>query len=504
MSFVPWGQDLRSLADRFGSRRAVVTLQGEATYSDIFGRAAAIAAHLRNIGVAAGEPVAIFLRNRTEAVWASYGVTLSGAAETPINAGLGASEIEHCVELVKVRYVITDARSVPLFAKLGCRVLAVEDLASEPLRPIDPRDGVDGDAWGKIIFTSGTTGFPKGIVHSHRRRWLANVLLRAHLPHTPDESSRILLMTPFSHGASLLTYAFLDHGASIHLMNGVQVDEVRALLERRAVNAIFAPPTVLAKLVAAFQGRRFEGIRTIFCGTSTLMPQIYDAAKNIFGPVVRVTYGMSEMFNPITILPAAATDRFYSQPQTGGTSLGWPASGVEVKIVAESNGGTTGEIHIRGAHQMVGHIDQTGFHALQDGDWHVTGDIGFFSESGELHFVSRAHDVIKSGGYKVFPQEIELALGKAVAPGHIAVVGLPSNYWGEVIVAVAEGTPDGWEKRAGSAAELLTKHKRPRAYVALPALPRGGQDKVQRGKIVKQLQEHYRLEDGPQPKLLAR
>jgi acyl-CoA synthetase (AMP-forming)/AMP-acid ligase II len=503
MPFVSWGQDLRSLADRFGSRRAVVTIQGEATYSDVLGRAAVVAACLQDIGVAAGEPVAIFLRNKIEAVWASYGVILSGAAETPLNAGLGASEIEHCVKLVNIRCVITDARSSPLFAGLGCRVLTVEDMASE-LRSIDPRCGVDGDAWGKIIFTSGTTGFPKGIVHSHRRRWLGNVLLRAHLPQTPDESSRILLMTPFSHGASLLTYAFLDHGASIHLMNGVQVDQVRDLLERRAVNAMFAPPTVLAKLVTAFQDCHFDGIRTIFCGTSTLTPQIYDATKKIFGPVVRVTYGMSEMFNPITVLPAAETDRFYAQPQNGGSSLGWPATGVEVKIVAESGGGPTGEIYIRSAHQMVGHIDQAGFHPLRGGDWHATGDLGFLSERGELHFVGRAHDVIKSGGYKVFPQEIELVLGKAAAPGHVAVVGMPSTYWGEVIVAVAEGTPDGWEKRAGSAAELLTKHKRPRAYVALPTLPRGAQDKVQRSKIVEQLQKYYKLEDGPQPKLLAR
>ena len=480
-----------------------MTLHGEATYSDILGRAAAVAARLREDGVAPGDPVAIFLQNKIEAVSASYGVTLSGAAETPLNAGLGATELERCIKLLNIRSVVTDARSSSLFSKLGCRVSVVEDMASE-LRPIDPRQGVDGDAWGKIIFTSGTTGFPKGIVHSHRRRWLGNVLLRAHLPQTPDETSRILLMTPFSHGTSLLTYAFLDHGASIHLMNGVQVNDVRDLLERHAVNAIFAPPTVLAKLVVAFHGRRFDGIRTIFCGTSTLTPQIYDAAKAIFGPIVRVTYGMSEMFNPITVLPPAETDRFYSQSSNGGTSLGWPASGVEVKIVTDSGGGQTGEIHIRGAHQMVGLVDQTGFHPLRDGDWHATGDLGFLSESGELHFVGRAHDVIKSGGYKVFPQEIELVLGKAVAPGQVAVVGVPSTYWGEIIVAVAEGTQADWVKRAGLAAELLTKHKRPRAYVALPTLPRGAQDKVQRSKIVEQLQKYYRLEDGPQPKLLAR
>jgi malonyl-CoA/methylmalonyl-CoA synthetase len=480
----------------------VVTSQAEATYAEILGRAAALANCLHAHGVSPGEPVATFLENTIAAVWASYGVTLSGAAETPLNAGLSPAELERCLKLLTIRCVITDARSSGLFMKLGYHVFIVEEVPTE-LRSIDRHQSVDGNAWGKIIFTSGTTGFPKGIVHSHRRRWLANVLLRAHLPFTPDATSRILLMTPFSHGASLLTYAFLDHGASIHLMNGVQVDAVRELLEGGSLNAIFAPPTVLAKLVAALQGRRFDGIRTIFCGTSTLTPQIYGATKAIFGPVVRVTYGMSEMFNPITVLPPADTDHAYAHPLRGGTSLGWPASGVEVKIAAEKVA-DNGEIYIRGAHQMIGYVDQAGFHPLRDGDWHATGDIGFFAESGELHFVGRAHDVIKSGGYKVFPQEIEQVLGPAVVPGQIAVVGMPSTYWGEVIVAVAEGTSDDWMERAGMAAEVLTKHKRPRAYVVLPSLPRGAQDKLQRGKIVEQLQKSYRLEDGPQPKMLAK
>jgi len=153
---------------------------------------------------------------------------------------------------------------------------------------------------------------------------------------------------------------------------------------------------------------------------------------------------------------------------------------------------------------MIGHIDQAGFHPLPDDAWHATGDLGFLSASGELHLAGRAHDVIKSGGYKIFPQEIELALGEAAAPGQVAVVGVPSTYWGEVIVAVAEGPPENWEARAASAAEHLTKYKRPRAYVTFPTLPRGAQDKVLRSKIVERLQETYRLEDGPQPKLLAR
>ncbi len=381
--------------------------------------------------------------------------------------------------------------------------------AALELSSISPNDHVVGEQHGKIVFTSGTTGLAKAIVHSHFRRWLANLLLRAHLPKTPDGQSCILLMTPFVHGASLLTYAYLDHGAAIYLMDGVHTDRVRELLKRRAVTAMFAPPTVLAKLTAAFEGERYDCLQTIFCGTATLEPVVYERAKNIFGPIVRVTYGKTETFNPITVLPPDACDAFYARPRNKlGTCLGWPASGVEVRIGDdESNpvdGDTPGEIYIRSPHEMVGYIDQSGFHPVAEDEWHATGDIGWIANDGTLMLAGRAHDVIKSGGYKIYPQELEAVLGSAVAPALIAAVGVPSTYWGQVVVAVAETPDTSWEANAATAAEKLAKYKRPRAFVSVSTFPRGGQDKVRRDKLVEMLMQHYRLEDGPHPKLVAR
>lgn len=503
--FLPWGRGMRTLQQRFDPAPAIATDAGDVTFGDVFARAAGLAQMLAGDGVAAGEPVVSFLRNGPPAVWASYGITLAGAADTSLNPQLTPAEIAHCVRVTGARHAVTDAQNAPVFRDLGCRTFIAAEC---PRAEIDGNTGVAGDAWGRILFTSGTTGLPKAIVHSQFTRWLSTLLLRAHLPETPGPASRILLMTPFSHGASLLTYAYFDHGASIYLMDGVNLARVRDLLRQGAVTEMFAPPTVLAKLTTAFAGERFDTLRCIFTGTATLTPPLYAKTRDMFGPIVRVTYGKSEMLNPITVLPPRECDAYYAQPHLDQVSLGWPATGVDIRIEGEGGEacppGLPGEILIRSPHLMVGQIDAAGFRPLAEKEWHTTGDIGLIAPSGALHLIGRAHDVIKTGGHKVYPQEIELALEAAVAPRGIAVVGLPSEYWGQVIVGVVEtGVPD-WQNRLTAAAESLAKFKRPRIYLERQALPRGAQDKVRRAKLVVDILETHELVDGPHPSLKAR
>jgi acyl-CoA synthetase (AMP-forming)/AMP-acid ligase II len=499
MSVVPWGHEFALLAARHADRPAV----GETTFAALMGRAAALAAALRRDGDVTGQPIATFLRNGVPAVCASYGLMLAGACETALNPQLADAELAHCLGLGQVRRVITERANAPRLRDLGVAVLAVEALG-DAREAVDPGWSAPTEAWGKLIFTSGTTGKPKGIVHSQHGRWLANQLLRAHLPFVPEPGNRVLLMTPFSHGAALLTYAFLDHGAAVELIDGVDVARVRDLLTRRAVDCLFAPPTVLAKLTAAFAGARFDGLRCLFTGTATLTPALYRATRAMFGPVVRVTYGKSEIFNPITVLGPADCDAFYAGADGApGVSLGWPAAGVEIAIRDEAGAplepGAVGEIHLRARHMLVGQIDAAGFHPQGD-DFHATGDVGYLDPAGALHLCGRARDLIKSGGYKIYPEEIERALAGAAGAAAVAVVGVPSDYWGQIIVAVAEAPPADWPARGAACAAGLTRYKQPRAYLALPAFPRGGQDKLQRAKLIDALAARFRLVDGPHPR----
>ena len=503
---IAWAGELGVLVGSFGDLPCASDGVRELTYRELAGRAGALTAQLNAAGVTPGMPVATFLRNGVPAVWASYGVKMSGAAETPLNPDLTEDERRYCVTLVGARHVVTSAAAAPFFSALGLNVITVEDTSNVPdaLSGIMP---VPADAWGRILFTSGTTGRPKAVVHTHEARWIANLLQRATFAHMPRPGSRVLLMTPFSHGASLITFAYHDLGASIVLLDGVDLPVVERVLSAGAADAVFAPPTVLAKLTAAFAGRHFPGIHTVFCGTSTLTPALYAKARALFGPVVRVTYGKSEIVNPITVLPPQACDAYYASERSGeGTCLGWPATGVEVEIRHPdgTRAGTdeVGDIHLRARHMLCGHIDANGFQPLPPDGFHETGDLGRLDARGRLHLVGRTADVIKSGGYKIFPEEIERVLADCV-PG-VCVTTLESEYWGEVIVAVAEGTADDWEERARKAVDVLARYKHPRAYVSLMALPRNVQGKVSRRAVRSLLLAQWRLVDGPRPSLIGR
>src|SRR5260221_695726 len=506
LSTINWAHDLKSVSDAFADLPCASDGVNELRFSELAGRAGGLAHRLRALGVTPGEPVATCLRNGLPAVWASIGVKLAGAAETPLNPALGEAERRHCLELAGVRRVVTDRGEAPFFAALGIAAIEIEGVAAAPLAALPP---VPSTAWGRISFTSGTTGRPKAIVHTHGARWIANLLQRASFAVMPGPGSRVLLMTPFTHGAGLLAAAFLDHGAAVIVLDGVDLSQVERLLRSGTIDHVFAPPTVLAKLAAAFPARHFPGIRVVFCGTAPLTPALYAKARTLFGPVVRVTYGKSEVVNPITVLPPAACEEYYASELGGdGVCVGWPGTGVEVDIrdEAESSLGANvvGEVHLRAEHMLAGTIDAAGFHPTPEGGWHATGDFGRLDARGRLHLVGRTADVIKSGGYKIHPEEIETALAGSAGDGAVVVTTLPSEYWGEVIVAVAEAAPAEWPERAAAAAEILAKFKRPRAYVVLAALPRNAQGKIPRSQVRGFLAARFDLVDGPHPVLRQR
>ena len=493
MQPVPWSADLHALAQRHGDRVAVRGEGASLSYTALSARAHALAAKLDETGVAAGDSVAWSLPNGPDAAWASYGITLHGAAETPMAPSLTSDEVGWFAGLAGTRWVVTHSARRGFFAALGMRVIAIEDIG--PVGPA-PRAPVPGEIRGKFIASSGTTGKPKAIVYSHGKRAIGHALLKSVLPFQPQPGEAILLMTPYSHGASALGYAWFDHGGEAVLLDGVNRAQVEPVL-RGGIAAVFAPPTVINKLAELFPEEQFAGVRCVFTGTQTLTEATYRRAERLFGPVVRVTYGKSECTNPITVLAPADTAAHYAAEATSeGACLGRPAEGVELEI-------RDGEIWLRARHMADGVIDTAGFHAFEGG-WHATGDLGWIDSRGRLWLSGRLADIIKTGGYKVQPEEIEAVLAGVPGCGQIVVAALPSDYWGEVIVAATERAVAGWRAHAEARAESLSKHKRPRAYLELPALPRNAQGKISRREVRAAILEHFRLVDGTQPKLETR
>jgi malonyl-CoA/methylmalonyl-CoA synthetase len=501
---IAWSAELLALAARFGNAPAVNDGNAAISYTGIAQRAHAVAGNLALRRIAPGEPVGTLLPNGIAAVWTSYGLLLSGACETPVSWNSTDAEIRWAISLAKIRLLVTTKQREVALRGMGCDVVSVEAIGIDGAAA--PRAPVPAHAWGRIFFTSGTTGKPKGIVYSHGRRWLGNQLLKSVLPWVPQPGSRILLMTPFTHGAAQLTFAWLDHGGEVILLDGVDIPRAEAILSRGNVDAIFAPPTVIAKLSDAFGTRRFEGVRCVFTGTQTLTSAAYRKAESMFGPVVRITYGKSECTNPITVLGLEDTRVLFSgRSNQAGACVGWPAAGVELSVHAEDGAvlpaSDTGEIWLRARHMYIGQIDPHGFHPVADDGWHRTGDFGHIDQSGRLWLEGRLADVIKSGGYKVLPDEVEAELNGLPGCGEICIASLPSEYWGEIIVAVAERATDIWQAEAQRRVASLSRHKRPRLWIAFEALPRNAQGKVSRREVRSQILSRYALIDGPHPRL---
>ena len=232
---IHWAHELRAVTGAHAALPCVSDGVATLSYAGLAELAGSLAHDLLASGLQPGDAVATCLRNGIPALWASVGVKLAGACETPLNPAFTPAERRYCIELAKIRRVITTADEAPFFAALGIAVFLVEDVA-ETARSgaLDTLPPVPSAAWARILFTSGTTGRPKAIVHTHGARWIANLLQRASFAHMPGPGSRILLMTPFTHGAGLLAHAFLDHGAQSVLLDGVDLPQVERLLTRAA------------------------------------------------------------------------------------------------------------------------------------------------------------------------------------------------------------------------------------------------------------------------------
>jgi acyl-CoA synthetase (AMP-forming)/AMP-acid ligase II len=523
---IDWSASLRTAADRFDSQPAVTDGEGSClSYRELCDGAHRLARHLVAVhGLGVDRPVATLLPNTTAGVMASYAIRMAGAIEVPISWGSTPEELAWCAKLAHVSLVLSLASRQEGLHALGLQAICVDEssAATDPADAVvnaaDVNRGftpVPGEAPGRILFTSGTTGKPKGVLYRHIDRWTGEQMLKASLPFVPAVGDKILLMTPFVHGASLMTYAWCDLGGHVVLLDGVILEKIGEQLADPRLRAIFAPPTVLAKITSAFEGQTFKQVDCVFTGTQPLTALMYERACAMFGPVVRVTYGKSECVNPITVLSTDQTHAYFSRSAIpAGACVGHPAPGVQIRIEpqddsdsdGEEGGGREGygEVWLKAPHMSRGMITLDGFSAHEPSGWHQTGDLGYMDDGGRLVLTGRMADVIKTGGFKVNPDEIEATLVALDASIQISVTALPSDYWGEIIVAVAESSFDGWASAAQARLGSLSRHKHPRLFVAVQALPRNPQGKVSRRLVREQVLAQYELLDGPYPEIKRR
>lgn len=451
------------------------------TFGALDERATRMAAALGRRGLVPGDRVVLLLGNHVEFLDVFLGCVRSGLVVVPVNVLYRDREVAHIVADAEPALCIASGDSLGLFPP-GTPVAEVAELSAEAERDAGravahaARDGTPA----AIVYTSGTTGRSKGAVLSHGNI-AANTrnLLEAWRITSAD---RYLAVLPLFHVHGLANGAcsWLASGCRMRLVERFDVAQAAEWFEAFRPTLFYGVPTIYVRLLelpAAVARRAGEGMRLFVSGSAPLPAAVFEAFRERFGHAILERYGMSE-----TLMLA-------SNPLDGervpGT-VGFPLPGVELEVRDREGRrlGTdeAGQVHVRGPNVFSGYWRNLAATeaALRDG-WFATGDLGSVDRAGRLTLHGRASDLIISGGFNIYPREIEELLLEQPGVREAAVVGAPDPRRGEVPVAfvVADAGVDleAVRERCGRG---LASFKAPRAVIRVEALPRNALGKVQK------------------------
>lgn len=465
------GAEFVAAFDRYRDRTAVESAGRRWTFADLDRWSAAVARQLQALGVAPGDPVALHLGNGVEFVVADVAVARLGAVKVPINTLLPADTVRYVVEAVGARVTIVDPA---LGVDVPGPVVLVDDLAGPSPAPAPPPPPIGPDARAAIYFTGGTTGRPKGVVHTQASAVALQYaqLLEAEIA----QDDRLLLTTPLAHAAGVFAQSALLRGATSVVEPGFDADAVLAALRERGITWTFLVPTMLYRLLDALDGGEGPeelGLRTVVYGAAPITPDRLTRALEVFGPVFVQLYGQTECPNWGTRL--AKDDHDPARPHLLD-SCGRASIMADVTIVGDGSAlvptGETGEVCLRSPYVLESYLDDPSATAEKflPGGWIRTGDLGFLDDEGYLHLRDRRADMVISGGMNVYCREVEDVLASHPAVSRVAVIGVPHDDWGEAVHAVIVGSVDVDEVLAWCR-DRLAAYARPKSAELVDDLP---------------------------------
>ncbi len=427
-------------------------------------------------GVVKGDRVTLALGNSVDYVVAAIGVLKSGAILNPVNPALGASELSYVLGHADPRVVVTDAASDDKLRGLGRTTIlgsALDGAAAPPSARVEPGD------YSTLLYTSGTTGKPKGVLFTHSRTGTSGTHFIERLGLTPDDT--ILAVTPLFHGNAwgAVTTA-LYAGGTAAFAKQFSASEFWPLVHEVRATVVYTLGTVLAMLLTREPSEleRTNPLRVILgLGAAPIRERVIER----FGVTAVLECFGSTDAGVVTIEPLDST------PRAG--SCGPAVPGVDVRIVDDA--GTAlpprgvGEIVVRSPAMMAAYYkdpEETAI-ALRDG-WFHSGDLGYVDEDGWLYFVDRKRDVIRRGGENVSSVLVEKVLREHPKVTDVAVVGMPDPVLGQEIKAfVVTSAPVAAEELRAFAAARLAKFQVPRLWEFRAALPKTPTQRVEKYKL---------------------
>ena len=514
---------ISTAARQFAARIALIGDERSLTFAEADAESNRLASYLaRDQSLVKGERVAILLANCPEFVIADFALIKAGLIRVPVNPRYAAPEIEFILRHSGAAVLITSAAFAAEIAPLreglpGLRSVIVVDrdrdcdrdpgpASSHPVRgwrdALDAGspdafavDILDGDGY-MIAYTSGTTGRPKGALTTVRAR-RANIgnCYANEMFVTPDDA--MLHVASLAHGSGTKVLPLFAKGAKNVLPAKFSPRDFFALVERHRITISWMVPTIVAMLADAPERTQFDAssLSTIIYGGAPMPEPVLERALAAFGPIFVQIYGLTEAPHPDLVLSKRdhvrdpQTGRRAGAPDGGGGSLavtGRTAVGVQVRLLDDSGRdvetGEVGEIAIAGEHVMTCYWNDPAATAdtLKDG-WCLTGDLARADADGFYTIVDRKKEMIISGGYNVYPREVEDALYRLDGVAECAVVGAPDPKWGETVCAFVVPSSAGALDEAAVGAHCageLAGYKKPRRVVFVDALPKTANGKI--------------------------
>ena len=475
------------------------------SYAAMDALASRVAAALERAGIRRGDRVALYLPNCPEFICCFYGILKLGAVVVPMNILFRSLEITQLLAHSEARILIADARQRDEVAACLPGVTTLETvLLLSPMSPAstpatgdrleDFRRWLEGtpsrfagrdmapDDTAALLYTSGTTGHPKGAMLSHHNFFLNAECYKAGWK--LDAATVAGTASPLSHLLSLMAgmIVMMQAGGSLHLLEKFEPEAAARTIRKFAIDYFMGVPTIYYMLNALPVRAEFDMSSLRVCKTAgaIMAPEVRAEFERRTGALVLQIYGLTETSPGVTMDVVGAERRL--------ASVGKPLPHIDVQIVDDKDAplpaGQHGEICCRGHCVMKGYFrDEAATERAMRGGWFHTGDIGMIDEDGFVHIFDRKKDLVICGGYNIYPLEIENLLYEHPAVLEAAVIGAPDPRLGEVpvaYVALKPGSRATDEELMASVNGRIASYKRIRALHVVPALPKGPTGKILR------------------------
>ncbi|WP_072642710.1 malonate--CoA ligase [Rhizobium leguminosarum] len=473
------------------------------TYDDAFALSGRLASAMDTLGIRPGDRVAVQVEKSAEALILYLACIRTGAVYLPLNTAYTLAELDYFIGDAEPRLVVvaSNARGgIEEIAKLHGAVVETLDADGTgsllDLARDEPTDFIDAsrsaDDLAAILYTSGTTGRSKGAMLTHGNLLSNALTLRDYWRVTADDRLIHALPIFHTHGLFVATNVTLLAGASMFLLSKFDADEVVSLMPQATM--LMGVPTFYVRLLqsASLDKEAVANIRLFISGSAPLLAETHTEFQARTGHAILERYGMTET-NMNTSNP-------YEGRRIAGT-VGFPLPGVTARVTDPATGAVlpadeTGMIEIKGPNVFKGYWrmpEKTAAEFTADG-FFISGDLGKIDGDGYVHIVGRGKDLVISGGYNIYPKEVEGEIDQIEGVVESAVIGLPHSDFGEGVTAIVVRKPGAVldEKAIVSALQdRLARYKQPKRIIFVEDLPRNTMGKVQKNILRQQYADLY-------------